>query len=195
MNDMNGYQGGVNPYDAATLSLFTGYGGIGRGGLYYGNEVLAAGAHADGTGIGNKIDCNSRQFMAGLDRVSDQAEETRRILAFENVNQNITNQEFRNIDRLRDVERLIIDGQKEAAKCCCEAQLAAAKCCCETQKLITAEASATRELINSLELKRVTDANNINATVGAINANANANTAAIVQAIREINNHHHHHNG
>lgn len=152
----NNYSGAIGPSDAATLSLLSGgYGGIGvggRGGLGYGNEVLAADAHANGTATKTAIDCHSSQFLAGLDRVSDQAEEGRRTDQINRVNDNITNSENRSSDRQRDIERLMIDGQKEAAKCCCDAKLEACKNTSELKSLIISENSKTRDLMQSTAL-------------------------------------------
>lgn len=130
-----------------------GYGGVGVT-----SQVLSADALANGTATKTSIDCNSRQFIAGLARVSDQAEETRRLAAFENINKNITDSEFRSLDRQRDIEKLIVDGQKEAAQCCCDAKLLAAQNACDTQKLISGEATKTRELILEVEARNVSKA-------------------------------------
>lgn len=145
MND-NGYAGGVNPYDAATLALFSGGGGCGgigvggRGGLCYGNDVLAANAHADGTAVKEGIDCNAKMCAAGLDRISDQAEESRRSSQFTSITDNMFRAELRGGDRLRDVEREMNANARVAAQCCCDTQKAiaeaakeAALCCCDAK--------------------------------------------------------------
>lgn len=176
-NDMGDYNSRTNIDDFLTVRGFGGgygygggYGGGGGGGsLYTGNNVLAAEAHANGTALKEAVDCNSRQFLSGLDRVSDQAEETRRLMSFESVNKNITDSEFRGLDRQRDLERILNQNSKDAAECCCDTQKAiaeaakdAAKCCCDaqleaqknacdTQRLVSSEASATRSLILEVE--------------------------------------------
>lgn len=101
------------------------YGGAWGGGtgmMYAGNSVLAADAHANGTATKTAIDCHAAQFNAGLDRVSDQNEETRRLNSFDSIRDNQFQSELRNSDRLRDLERILIEGQREAAKCCCDTQ-------------------------------------------------------------------------
>jgi hypothetical protein len=92
------------------------------------------------------------------------------------------------------------DISRQIAACCCETQkallqqsLESQKCCCETQKLVFQENQSTRDVIMQNELRRATDANNVSATVGAINAAAAQNTAAIIAAIQGLNNHHHGH--
>lgn len=178
----NNYGGGVNPYDAATLALFTGGsgGGIGVGG----NSFLRDETIANGTATKTAIDCHSAQFLSGLDRVSDQNLETRNTLRSAALEKSVVDAEFRGIDRITALSNLVIQGQREAAKCCCDAQLEALRCCCETQKLVTTEAAATRELINQNTIRIAIDQNNITATVSGINSAAAANTAAIVQAIQ-----------
>lgn len=144
--------GSVNPSDLATLSLIGGYGGYGvgasrHGGYGGGNSLLAAEAHANGTAVKEAINCNSERSNDGLTRISEQNKEQACNDRANTTNTNITNQEFRSLDRLRDIERLIVDGQKEAAKCCCDAKLEACKSTSEIKALIIQENSATRELI------------------------------------------------
>ena len=148
--------------------------------------------------------CTTDTLTANLARISDQAEEGRRSAQFTALVDSGTNAEFRTLDRLRDIrdgqfqgelrtndrlrdlERIMIDGQRDADKCCCDLKIEMLKCCCETQKLVSAEGTATRELINQNTIRAAIDQNNINATIGAINANANANTNAIVNAITSV---------
>jgi len=127
----------------------SGYGGFGFGGNNGG--YLSAEASANGTATKTSIDCNSRAFQSGLDRISDQAEESRRISAFDTVNKNIVDAEFRGIDRSTATSQLIIDGQKEAAKCCCDAKLLAQQNACDTQRLIIEKAANTDALILAVE--------------------------------------------
>lgn len=114
----------TNIDDFLTVRGFGGYGagyGFGGGqGMYPGNSMLAAGAHADGTALKTAVDCNASSSAAALDRISAQNEETRRINSFDSIRDGMFQSELRNGDRLRDVERLMVDGQKEAAKCCCD---------------------------------------------------------------------------
>jgi len=116
-----------------------GYGGYGMN-LGTGNSVLAASAHADGTGIGKMVECNGNAQAAQLDRLSGQNEETRRIIQNDETRKDIA--DFR-------LQNAILDGQNNVALCDRFATLSAAnaKCCCDTQLLVVKENSATRELV------------------------------------------------
>lgn len=143
---------GVNPTDAATLALFSGgYGGGigvgGRGGLYYGNETLAAQSHADGTAVKEAIDCNDKRASDGLARISEQNRAQSCNDREARTTDRITNMELRNGDRLRDIERLVGQNAKDAAQCCCDAKLEACKGTAEIKALIIAENSETRNQI------------------------------------------------
>jgi len=136
-----------------TNDIITGR-GLGIGGFGYGyggymqagNSALAAGAHADGTGLGKTLECNGRSQATQLDRLSGQNEETRRILQNDAVKKDIA--DFR-------LQTAIADGQQNVALADRLSTMAAAsaKCCCDTQLLIVKENSATRELINSRALE------------------------------------------
>lgn len=121
-------------------------GGMGYG-LQAGNSVLAAESHANGTALKASIDCHSEQFGAGLDRISAQNAETRNLFKLDEILKGTADAEFRSLDRQRDIERLVVDNAKEAARCCCDAQLLAQKNACELKALVISENSATRELI------------------------------------------------
>lgn len=69
------------------------------------------------------------------------------------IQKDITDQEFRSLDRQRDITAMLVDNAKEAAKCCCE-----------TQKLVSAEANSTRSLVLEVEARGVRD------TLAAANA-------------------------
>ncbi len=140
--------GAVGATQAATLALLTdtaragnrGYGvgiggeGGGYGMMFPGNSMLAANAHADGTAVKEGIDCGVKLFDAGLNRVSDQAEESRRSAQFTTLQDGQFRAELRTNDRLAAMEaqrsrdllqitRDQNDARAEAAKCCCELKL------------------------------------------------------------------------
>lgn len=169
-------ESGVSNNDAATLALFSGgYGGIGvggRGGLVAGNEFLAATTHADGTAVKTAVDCNAARSADGLARISEQNRAQACNDRESRTTDRITNMEFRNGDRLRDLEREMGQNAKDAAECCCKAQLQACKDHAELKALIISENSATREMINGNAL----DAANAKITqLETINALANQN--------------------
>jgi hypothetical protein len=156
MADNMDYNQGIDTTSLLLARGFGGYGGgygngLSGGGGYSGGGYLTAEAHANGTATKEAIDCNSAQFLSGLDRVSDQNKETRDNFRFDQLSQSINNQEFRSLDRQRDIERLMTDNAKDSAKCCCDAKLLASQNACDTQKLVSAEANATRELILAVE--------------------------------------------
>jgi len=123
--------------------------GLGIGGFGYGNgDYLTSGALADGTALKTASDCHAHAMEASLARTSAQALETREILRTDQMNKNFSDAEFREGDRLRDVSNLVTDGQKEQANCCCETQKLILAESNATQKEVTAQACATRELIN-----------------------------------------------
>lgn len=140
--------GELGATQAATLALLSdtaragnrgygyggGEGGFGGGMMFPGNSMLAAGAHADGTATKEAIDCGIRQFDAGLSRVSDQAEESRRQASFTALLDGQFRAELRTNDRLNAMEaqrsrdllqitRDQNDARAEAAKCCCDLKL------------------------------------------------------------------------
>jgi len=128
--------GSINPSEVATLSLlgggYGGYGYGGRGGYAVGNQVLAAEAHANGTASDAKLDSLAGSFHnvninSKFDRLNENIsdQEFRSTAAITSLNKDITDSEFRTIDRNRDIERLVVQGQKEAAECCCEAKVLA----------------------------------------------------------------------
>lgn len=117
-----------------TNDIITGR-GLGIGGFGYdgymqaGNSMLAADAHANGTGLNARVECNGAAQAAQLDRLSDQNEETRRILQNDEVRKDIS--DFR-------LQGAITDGQQNVALAdrLCAMSAASAKCCCDTQLLI-----------------------------------------------------------
>jgi hypothetical protein len=164
-------------------------GGGGEGGgygmMFPGNSVLAAGAHADGTATKEAIDCHASANAAGIENLLDQNQFTATNKSIvdghnrlgDNMSANVgriadqvTNQEFRNGDRLRDLDKTIAanaaiaakdscetqksiaEAAKEAAACCCAAQLAACKAHAELMASVIKENSETRALMSSTAL-------------------------------------------
>ncbi len=80
----------------------------------------------------------------------------------------------------------------EMCKCCGDAKLLTIQEGCKTREAVKDEGTKTRELFLTTELRKAVDENNINKTVGGINAQANANTQAIIQAIGGLQHHPHH---
>lgn len=131
-------------------------GGYGYGNA--GNSFLAAEAHANGTAVDAKVTSINDTVRLGFDSNQEQIRESRTLDQFRHINdaqfrtelrtsdqhtsmlKNMADVEFRSLDRQRDIERMLVDNAKEAAKCCCE-----------TQKLITAEATTTRALMLEVE--------------------------------------------
>jgi hypothetical protein len=60
-------------------------------------------------------------------------------------------QSLEQIDRNRDIERILNQNAKDAALCCCEAKLEAQKNACDTQRLIIEKTAATDALILAVE--------------------------------------------
>jgi len=123
----------------------------GRGlGLYgfngYSGGTLDSLARADGTALKEGQDCNRALMGTALDRVSDQAEETRRILQNDNIRGIITDGQL---------ENAILNGQRDVSMAdrLNDIKFQQAQCCCETQKLIFEENNKTRDLINAQALK------------------------------------------
>lgn len=142
--------------DTTSLLLARGVGGVGGyggyGGYGMGGGYLNAEAHANGTATKEAIDNGKSLFVAGLDRVSAQNKETRDNFRFDQLQNAITNQEFRSIDRQRDIEKVIADNAKDAALCCCDAKLEACKAHAEIMALVLSENAATRTLITGTAL-------------------------------------------
>lgn len=176
----NGYNN--DSIDTSSLLLARGIGsgyggGFGNfgGGYGAGGGVLTAEALANGTATKEAIDCNSTRFSDGLNSLSNGFENAARTSQITSVNKNISDQElrnsdritglskdisdaeFRSLDRQRDIERMLTDNAKDAAKCCCDAKLQAMEIGCDTQKLVSAEANATRQLILEVEARGVRD--------------------------------------
>lgn len=180
----NGYQG-IGNNDVATLSLLSGgIGGYGRGGgsLYAGNSVLAAEAHANGTAVKEAVDCNKDLQAAQLDRISAQNLEGRANTRTEILTKSISDSEFRGIDRLRDIERDLVVGQKESALCCCETQKEMAAGFAATALTASENQAATQASIADLKTS------NIERELLA--AQSKINQLEIINAINSGNGHH-----
>jgi len=124
-----------------TQDIITGR-GLGVGGFGYGygmdmtcgNSGLAADAHANGTGLNARVECNGRSQAAQLDRLSSQNEETRRLLQMDDIKSNMFAFQLSNSRDLADMAAVN------------------AQCCCDTKILVIEENSKTRELINARAL-------------------------------------------
>lgn len=97
-------------------------------GFNYGRQFADDGSNAV------RINRNNEVYKVGLDQLSSQNEETRRVLGeariMDNINGSCTrvletqvNGEFRMSDRLRDLEREMAANARTAAECCCDLKL------------------------------------------------------------------------
>jgi len=154
----------------------------------------------------NDAVCNREVYSQGLNNALGRLDQLQVDNKFENTNTNMAAGFTRICDRLNtdNTNNIIMQGNNmlqltrelaavraEAAAQSCSIEKEMLKCCCETQKMIVSENAATRELINQNTIRAAVDQNNINATVGAINAAAAQNTAALVAAIQSIGRHCH----
>ena len=173
-----------------------GYGGGGEGGMGGFGPYASPGANAV------RLDRNA-------DVAKGEAECTRGVLGSE---VNSMRQSFEGLERNRSFDRIsddihqqdLVGGQREVTHTRELADIKAAnalgisnmekemlKCCCDQKELIYSENQKTRDLISENALRAAVDLNNINATVGPINAAAAANTAALIAAIQGIGHHGH----
>jgi len=160
-----------------------GFGGYNYGGQYADVSSNAVRINRNEGVTRDAASCVTGVLGASLDRISAQNFEGRFNAAITSLRDGQFQGELRLSDSLAAIRLDAAHQAAAAAQCCCELKIEMLKCCCETQKLVSAEGTATRELINQNTIRAAVDQNNINATVGAINANANANANAIVQAI------------
>lgn len=168
-------------------------GGYGGGGGQWGGGYGGGGGHhtyADSGSIMHGVIAN-RQFGEN----SDDCTRSLMDAGLNAINQNFEGQvrsgQFNELSREHtDLERRVNDQNAALIGTMNDFRFEAKDCCCETQKLVTAEATRTRELLLTTELQNAKDANNITATVSGINAAAAANTAAIIAAIQSINGGH-----
>lgn len=203
---MDNSNGSIGTGDAAVLALLADTARAGRG--HWGGEGgygYGFGPYTSPSALQHTLEC-ARDTLAGQGQMQGQIAQQQALLAaIAGVNATVTQAEGRATDRIRDNAinslRESSDLARQIAACCCDTQkgflqqaLEQAKCCCETQKMICEDGQKTRDLINQNALRVAVDQNNVSATVGAINAAASQNTAAIVAAIREsCSNHHHPH--
>jgi hypothetical protein len=201
-----------------TLRAGRGYGGgYGEGGGYgfWGGHGTYAGPGSNAVRIDSvsqkvedQADATRELLGAQVDAAAASFENLTRANEFAATNKNIADTSSRICDRLSeqalreaidngnarlDNQRQLSDMRAESAKCCCDTQRLVIEKACETERLVLAENQKTRDLINENALRAAVDQNNINATVGAINQAAAANTAAIVAAIGQIGHHSHPH--
>ncbi len=174
----------LNATEIAVGSLLANRGGGGYGGGAWGGGV--GGPFADFSSNAVRINRNNEVNRMGIDGVRDLTELNMINDKFSALNSSLG---VSNINSLREMSDL----SRQIAECCCNTQLSLKdmtlenfKCCCETQKLIQSDGQLTRDLINAKEIQRLTDANNITATIAPIIASQNANTAAIIAAIQAI---------
>lgn len=194
MAEHNGYAGGVNPYDAATLSLFAG-GGYGRGGGifgrgYIGDDVISAKGFANGTAENAKLDKIQEDIRVASDRQTDLLRDRQFqdiAVSQQDIRREIVEQAGQNrvevINRVNSVNQNICDLSKELAECCCEIKTEVLK-----------ENSATRELINSRalsEAERALDKADRDSNTNALTAALQQQTAMLSQLIQSTCGHHH----
>jgi len=177
---------GINTQDAVNMGLLQGF-GAGCGGGFFGR--------------GGGADCganyaNLATLQHGVDHtrgcVREGNEQVLRSFSENHISDQFMQQNNTLGQYMLQITREMAVSQAATAKGFADQALEFCKCCKDNEILTITEASKTRELINSNELRKAVDANNISATVGGINANANQNTAAIIQAIQSIPSGHHH---
>jgi len=159
-NNMNGgddMSGNIGTGDAGVLALLADTARAGRG-YGWGGEGYGGGAPFASLGSNAvRINRNADFSRLGLDRISDQNEENRRILQEQNIaqaNQNGFNRvcdnfedlgsriddkffqsELRQTDRLASLQREMNENARIAAQCCCDLKLQA----CEDKAELKAE--------------------------------------------------------
>lgn len=172
----------INPSEVATLSLLAGgrggFGGGFGGGYGYGvgNQVLAAGAHADGTAIGSRIETMQDSIRIAFDSNQEQIRESRTQEQFSRLSDNQFRAEIRASDQHASAQALTsstelrtsdqhtalahdsanselrgLDRQRDIERILVQNAKDAAECCCETQKLILSEGNETRALVLAVE--------------------------------------------
>lgn len=206
--------GNIGTGDAAVLALLADTNRAGRGGGGYwggGGYGGEGGGYGGLRGAGFTTPSSLQHGIHHLAAQSRDQEHCMRDLFAEKslrdavgaIGQAVGQAENRVTDRIRDNEvnalRENADLSRQICQCCCDTQkgfleqaLKQQECCCETQKLVFQENQKTRDMICDNALRQATDANNISATVAAINAAAAQNAAAIIAAIQGSNNNGHH---
>lgn len=194
--------GSLNATEIAVGSLLAGRHGYGDGGAWgggYAGYGPWASPSANAVRLNRNADATSTGF-AGVHQSFDSAERSRQV---NTLTRDIKDVDKDICDKLGEIQvnqlRENADLSRQLAQCCCDNQLVAkdvlakvAECCCETQKEVVSDGQKTRDLINANALRVAESANNVNATVSAINGAAAQNTAAIIQAINNLCHHHPH---
>lgn len=149
--------GTLSAAEIATGALLTGgnrgYGGGGAwGGGSYGAPFADFGTNAVRTNrnegvIRDSARCTDAQMGATLDRISAQNFEGRNNNQFTSMRDAMTNSEFRNGDRLRDMTALITQNAKDAAICCCDAKV---KACENTAQIMAAVAESKSQTLAAI---------------------------------------------
>ena len=110
---------GTNGYVANEMYDRINY-GRGGSGLAYGNSVLAANAHADGTATNANLGNLATQVQFGFDNSLEVARESRNIDQFGRVTDNQFRAELRGSDQLNVLSKEVADNARVTDKCCCE---------------------------------------------------------------------------
>lgn len=228
--EMNGIATGTDLNDIVALRGVGGVAGVGGWGGWGGVQApyanlasLQHGQDYNRQHCENQQDCTREVLSTDIDGVRQSFENLTRDNQFASitktvsdcnsaVNKNITDSEFRNTDRFRDIEREMNANARVADKCCCDTQKAiaeaakeAAKCCCETNLKMSEGFAATAlkaaENQAALLLKMCEDKNELSKQMaegfaGIKDRELNAANAKITQleTINALqNNHHPHH--
>jgi len=164
---------GFSASDAVLTSAMSGgFGGYGGGGGWgnrgYGSPFADMGSNAvrvnRNLAVGEANDrCTKEVLGAGMDRISDQAEETRRSAQFESLREGQTNMEIRTSDRLRDIEREMNANARKADECCCDLKL---QSCQDKADILAAiaDSKATALAVESRAVERSLNAANAELT-------------------------------
>lgn len=202
-NNYNGAgQIGVN--DLLLARGVGGYGGFGFGGYpsgygsFAGPAANAVRLNRNEAVTRDSGECTRLTLGAGLDRISDQNEENRRMAEFTSIRDGQTNSEFRNADRLRDIEREIAANARAAAECCCETQKELLKQTAQMEKgFCEAKLEAcknTNEILAAIADNKATilaaESRNVERALNAANAELTALKTQI--ACGCCDSHHHH---
>jgi hypothetical protein len=179
----------TNIDDFLTVRGFGGYGGgYGGGGHGSFSGPTANAIRTDNVGVtvSREADCTRDLNKEVAERFNNSTETLIRNIQFQNQNDAITTlgRDLKNsqIEALNAAHANSV----ESLKCCCEGRVERAE---NKAEILAGQKDIIIEGLRR-DLASATDSNNISATVGSINANANVNTAAIIQAIGNINGGH-----
>jgi len=178
MAENMGYGGAIMPNDVATLALLGGGRGYGYGGGNgYGSSYLTAQAHADGTGLGNRMTMGHALLTEqvkqsesatkfGLEANANAFSEGRQSNEFNRLNDvawqnrlDITDKLDRiQLNNLRDIANRdlaqagqIADVRRDIA----DSAKDTAKCCCDAQLMATQNQAMTMAAIAALETRGI----------------------------------------